>query len=41
VFPARYVLVFYFLEDGILHSHRCENFKSYIESKEFMEAGEY
>jgi hypothetical protein len=30
VFPARYELGFYIPEDGILHSHRRENLKSYI-----------
>jgi hypothetical protein len=30
MFPVRYDLGFYIQEDGILHSHRCENFKSYI-----------
>jgi hypothetical protein len=28
--PVRYELGFYFLEDGIPHSHRSENLKSYI-----------
>jgi hypothetical protein len=27
---VRYELGFYILEDGILHSHSCENLKSYI-----------
>jgi hypothetical protein len=30
VFPVRFELSFYILEDGILHSDRCENLKSYI-----------
>jgi hypothetical protein len=30
VFPVRYELGFYIPEDDILHSHRRENFKSYI-----------
>jgi hypothetical protein len=30
VFPVRYELGFYIPEDGILHSHRSGNFKSYI-----------
>jgi hypothetical protein len=30
VFPVRYELEFYIPEDGILHSHRRENLKSYI-----------
>jgi hypothetical protein len=29
--PVSYVLGFYIPEDGILHSHRRENLKSYIE----------
>jgi hypothetical protein len=29
VFPVRYELGFYILEDGILHSHSRENPKSY------------
>jgi hypothetical protein len=29
VFPERYELAFYIQEDGILHSHRRENLKSY------------
>jgi hypothetical protein len=29
VFPVRYELGFYIPEDGILHSHRRENFKYY------------
>jgi hypothetical protein len=28
--PVRYKLGFYITEDGILHSHRRENFQSYI-----------
>jgi hypothetical protein len=28
--PVRYELEFYIPEDGILHSHRRENLKSYI-----------
>jgi hypothetical protein len=28
--PVRYELDFYIPEDGILHSRRCENLKSYI-----------
>jgi hypothetical protein len=30
VSPVRYELGFYIPEDGILHSHRRENLKSYI-----------
>jgi hypothetical protein len=30
VFPVCYELGFYIPEDGILHSHRHENLKSYI-----------
>jgi hypothetical protein len=30
VSPVRYELGFYISEDGILHSHRRENLKSYI-----------
>jgi hypothetical protein len=30
VFPVKYDLDFYIPEDGILHSHRRENLKSYI-----------
>jgi hypothetical protein len=30
VSPVRYELGFYIPEDGILHSHRRENVKSYI-----------
>jgi hypothetical protein len=30
VSPVRYELGFYIPGDGILHSHRCENLKSYI-----------
>jgi hypothetical protein len=30
VFLVRYEVRFYIPEDGILHSHRCENFKSYL-----------
>jgi hypothetical protein len=29
MFPVKYELDFYIPEDGILHSHRCENLKSY------------
>jgi hypothetical protein len=29
MFPARYELGFYIPEDGILHSHRRENLRSY------------
>jgi hypothetical protein len=29
VFPLRYELGFYIPEEGILHCHRLENFKSY------------
>jgi hypothetical protein len=28
--PVRYELGFYIPEDGILHSYRCEDLKSYI-----------
>jgi hypothetical protein len=31
VFLVRYELGFYITEDGILHSHRLENLKSYVE----------
>jgi hypothetical protein len=30
VSPVRYELAFYIPEDGILHSHRGKNLKSYI-----------
>jgi hypothetical protein len=30
MFPVRYELGFYITEDGVLHSHRRENLKSYI-----------
>jgi hypothetical protein len=30
VSPVKYELEFYIPEDGILHSYRRENFKSYI-----------
>jgi hypothetical protein len=30
MFLVRYELNLYNPEDGILHSHRCENLKSYI-----------
>jgi hypothetical protein len=30
MFPLRYELGFYIPEDGILHSHRRENLKSYV-----------
>jgi hypothetical protein len=30
VFPVKFELGFYIPEDGILHSHRRENLKSYI-----------
>jgi hypothetical protein len=30
VFPVRYELSFYIPEDGILHSDRRENIKSYV-----------
>jgi hypothetical protein len=33
VFPVRYGLDFYVPEDGVLHSHRRENLKSYIISQ--------
>jgi hypothetical protein len=29
VFPVKYELVVYIPEEAILHSHRCENLKSY------------
>jgi hypothetical protein len=29
--PVKYELDFYILEDGILHSHRLENFDCYFE----------
>jgi hypothetical protein len=31
MFPLKYELGFYIPEDVILHSHRRENFKSYLE----------
>jgi hypothetical protein len=34
VSPVRYELGFYIPEDGILHSHRRENLKSYIFSED-------
>jgi hypothetical protein len=30
VSPVRYALGFYIPDDGILHSHRLENLKTYI-----------
>jgi hypothetical protein len=30
VSPVKYELSFYIPEDDILHSHRCENLKSYM-----------
>jgi hypothetical protein len=36
VFLVRYELGFYILED-ILHSHRCENLRSYIVSSSFRQ----
>jgi hypothetical protein len=30
VFPVKYELGVYIPEDDILHSHRCENLKSYM-----------
>jgi hypothetical protein len=36
VFRVRYGLGFYIPEDCILHSHRCENLKSYVGSKVFL-----
>jgi hypothetical protein len=39
VFPLKYEPVFYIPEDGILHSHRCENLKSYIETTAFLKLG--
>jgi hypothetical protein len=35
VFPVRYELCFYILEEDILHSHRRENLKSYIFFNDF------
>jgi hypothetical protein len=35
MFLARYELGFYIPEDGILHSHRRENLKSYMETRIF------
>jgi hypothetical protein len=35
VFPVRYELDFYISEDGILHSHRRENLKSYTVKNTF------
>jgi hypothetical protein len=35
VFPVRYELGFYILEDDILHSHRREKLKSYITYNHF------
>jgi hypothetical protein len=32
MFPVRYALGFYIIEDGIPHSRRRENFQSYIVS---------
>jgi hypothetical protein len=31
--PVKYELVFYIPEDDILHSHRRENLKSYLDQK--------
>jgi hypothetical protein len=36
VFLVRYELGFYIPEDGILHSHRRENLKSYIDVSFFI-----
>jgi hypothetical protein len=36
VFPVRYKLGFYVPEDDILHSHCCENFKSYTSTTFFL-----
>jgi hypothetical protein len=33
VSPVKYELGFYIPEDGVLHSHRYENLKSYIALK--------
>jgi hypothetical protein len=30
VSPVKYELSFYIADDDILHSHRCENLRSYI-----------
>jgi hypothetical protein len=38
MFPVKYELGFYILEDDILHSHRRENLKSYTESFLCLEA---
>jgi hypothetical protein len=37
VVPVRYELGFYIPDNGILHSHRLENLKSYIFLLEFHE----
>jgi hypothetical protein len=37
VFLVRYGLGFYILEDGILHSHRRENLKSYMKNAVFWD----
>jgi hypothetical protein len=37
VFPVRYELRFYILEDGILHSHRRENLEPEIKSVDVEE----
>jgi hypothetical protein len=39
--PLRYELGFYIPKNGILHSHRCENLKSYIDSVLLHGAGRY
>jgi hypothetical protein len=35
VSPVKYELGIYIPEDDILHSHRCENLKSYTDLKQF------
>jgi hypothetical protein len=36
VSPVKFELCFYIPEDGILHSHRRENLKSYIPPRNFL-----
>jgi hypothetical protein len=36
MFPVRYELNFYISENGILHSHRCKNLKSYMLQEQLL-----
>jgi hypothetical protein len=40
VSPVKYEMCFYFPEDDILHSHSCENFKTYISRNVHVAMGE-